>query len=525
LVFANLWPPTCNELSVRILLKPVNGSMASNQVAATKVSGWSFFDTLAKTSSNAANKPALTMAASEGSSSDTPDHGNEDQTSRQPIAASENDADGAQETCTAGSSIHKSAAVIEGEQNQDADPSRAALTSGRLASSAHSQSQLKASQPAEKQETDSTQQVGDQGAAQQLAISMPDVTLSEASFCRSKQCEAVTPTAAPDLPAFPAVLSSNASSAEQTGSDGADASQSAVPQSAPPASAQAIAAELIELSAFAVGSTFSQSMILSRGDGTGTSTDKTSQFKSSGATFTVNSADTSSSKASPAQESISADHSAQNGNPLPQHAPADSSTATPLAIKPLEATVTQIIPISNHTVSVSPSQPHAATSTTDLLIKAQDSADAAAEQLERAVSTATAGISTARLIQSMSESEMCVGMHSAEFGDISIHTSVSQQQLIAQINVDHSDLGSAISAHLPSLQSKLGSEFGVHASIEVNQLGDSATGANGQSSHQNHKMTSQTAPPDSSAPNAEGDRMPLPGQSLEVDGSRLDIRA
>jgi hypothetical protein len=208
---------------------------------------------------------------------------------------------------------------------------------------------------------------------------------------------------------------------------------------------------------------------------------------------------------------------------LPQHAPGDSSTATPLAIKPLEASVTQTIPVSNHTAFVSPSQPHAASSTTDVLIKAQDSADAAAEQLEQAGSTAAAGISTARLIQSMSESEMRVGMHSAEFGDISIRTSVSQQQLTAQISVDHSELGTAISAHLPSLQSKLGSEFGLHASIEVNQLGASVTGGNGQSSHQNHKMTSQSVPPDSLALQADGDPIILPRESR--DFSRLDIRA
>lgn len=514
---------------MRITLKPVNGGMASIQVAATKVSGRSFLDTLAQTSSIAAAKPALTVAASKGTSSDTPDHGSEDQTSRPPIAASENEAVDAQEISTAGSTIRKSAPVIEGEQNQDTEPSRAGLTIGGLASSAHSQSQSKASQPAENQITDSTPQAGDQGAAQQIVVSMPAVTLSEASFGRSMQCEAASPTASADLPGTPKAPWSNANSAEQTGSDGADTSQSPAPPSASPAStdpsllSEAIAAELIEQSAFAVGSTFSQSMVLSKGDGAGTLTDKTSQLKSSGATFTANSGDTNSSKASSAQGSISADRSAQNGNPLPQHAPGDSSTATPLAIKPLEASVTQTIPVSNHTAFVSPSQPHAASSTTDVLIKAQDSADAAAEQLEQAGSTAAAGISTARLIQSMSESEMRVGMHSAEFGDISIRTSVSQQQLTAQISVDHSELGTAISAHLPSLQSKLGSEFGLHASIEVNQLGASVTGGNGQSSHQNHKMTSQSVPPDSLALQADGDPIILPRESR--DFSRLDIRA
>jgi hypothetical protein len=579
-------------LGVRITLKPVNGNTASIQAGATKVAGRSFLDTLAEASSDAANRSAFTGAASKDSASDTADHGSEDQTSGQPIAASENGADDALEIFTAGGSIGNFAAVIGSEQNQDADPSRATLTIGRLASSAHSQPQSKASQPAEKQATDSIQQAGDQGAEQQLTVSMPAVPLSEVSIGRSMQWEAASPTASADLPASPAVLWSNAKSTEQTGSDAADASQSPVPSSASPAVSQsevsfgrstqyeaasqtasaklpafptaqgsnansiaqtgsneadasqnsvppsaspaltdpsllaaASAAELVEQSAFAVGSTFSPSMILSTGAGAGTLTDRASQFKSSGPTFTVNSGDTSSSKASSAQDSISADHSAQNGNPLPQHAPGDSSAATPLAIKPLEATVTQTVPVSSHTASVSSGQPHAASSTADVPIKAQDSADAAAEQLERAGSTAAAGINTARLMQSMSESEMRVGMHSAEFGDISIRTSVSQQQLMAQISVDHSELGSAISAHLPSLQSKLGSEFGLHASIEVNQLGGSGTGGNGQSSHQNNKMTSQSVPLDSSAPNAESDRMPLPGQLLEVDGSRLDIRA
>ena len=521
MAFANLWPATCNEQGVRISLKPVNGNTASNQAGAAKVSGRSFLDTLAQTSSDAANKSAFAVAASKGSSSDTPESGSEDKASKQPIAASDNGAD-AQEISTATSSIRNSAAVIGSEQNQDADPSRATLTIGGLASSAHSQPQSKTTQPAEKQATDSNPRAGDQGAAQQLVVSMPGVTLSAVSIGRPIQCEA----ASPDLPTFATVPGSNASSNEQTASDGAGASQSSVSPSASPAAtalSQAITAELIEQSTFAVGSTFSQSMVLSKGDGAGTSTDKTSQFKSSGATFTANSGDASSSKALSAQDSTSADRVAQNASPLLQHAQGDSSAATPLAVKPLEATVTQTIPVSNHTASVSPSQPHGALSASDAPMKAQDTADAAAEQLERAGSAAAAGLSTARLIQTMSESEMRVGMHSAEFGDISIRTSVSQQQLTAQISVDHSELGTAISAHLPSLESKLGSDFGLHASIEVNQLGSSATGGNGQSSQQNHKMISQSAPLDSSALHADGDWITLSGESL--DDSRLDIRA
>ena len=512
---------------MRITLKPVNGDTASNQAGATKASGQSFLDTLAQTSRDAATQSASTVAATKGSSSNTSDHGSEDQTPGQPMAASENGADDGQENSTAGISTPNSAAVNGGEQNQGAGSSHAASTIGRLASSAQSQSKSKVPQPAEKQVTDSTQQADDQDAAQQLVAVMPAITLSEFFAGRSMQSEAVSP----HTPAVPTVPQSNASATEQTGSGGSDDSQSSAAASTPAASTDAsllspaIAAELIEQSTFAVGSALSQSMALAKSDDSGTVTGKTSQFKSSGATFTANSIDTSSAKASAAQDAIAAVHTAQNANPLLQHALGDSSAAAPIAIKPLEATVTQTVPVSSHTGVVSAGQPHAAVSATDVPMKAQDSADAAAEQLERNGSAPTAGISTAQLIQSMSESEMRVGMHSAEFGDISIRTSVSQQQLTAQISVDHGELGSAISAHLPSLQSKLGSDFGLHASIEVNQFGGAATGGNGQSSQQNHKMTSQSAPLDSSPMQASDDRIALPGEWLEVQDLRLDIRA
>jgi hypothetical protein len=638
---------------VRIALKPVNGGMASIQETATKVAGRSFLDTLAQASSGAVSKPALMVAASNGSSSDTSDHDGEDQTSGQPIAAFENEAVDAQEIANAGSTVHDSALATAGEQNQNTKPGRAVLTIGGLAPSAHSQSQSRASQPAENRTADSNLQAGDQGAKQQIVVNMPAATLSEITFGCSMQYEAASSTASADMPAGLVVQRSNANSAEQTGSAGAGPSQSSVPPSASPAGPQsgvsigrsmqfesaspaasadlpkvpaiqlpnvnsiaqtgsdladtsqsqvplsappvvmlsevsfcrsmqfetasatapadlpavptaqwlnansaaqaeadaanasqsqvpssaspattglvaASAAEFVDRSAFAIGGTFSPSMILSTGAGAGTLTDRASQFKSSGATFTansgtVNSGDTISSKIPSTQGSIAADHSAQNGTSLPQHAPGDSSPATPPAIKPLEVSVTQTTPVSNHTALGTPNQPHAASSTSDVLPKAQDSADAAAEQLERTGFTAAAGINTARLIESMSESEMRVGMHSAEFGDISIRTSVSQQQLTAQINVDHSELGSAIAAHLPSLAGKLGGEFGLHASIEVNQLGGSVTGGNGQSSHQSHKMTPQSVPPDSSVLHADSDPITLPVESLE--NSRLDIRA
>ena len=91
------------------------------------------------------------------------------------------------------------------------------------------------------------------------------------------------------------------------------------------------------------------------------------------------------------------------------------------------------------------------------------------------------GINSAKLIQTMGETEMHVGMHSAEFGDISIRTSLSQQQMVTQISLEHSDLSQTISSHLSAVQAKLGEEYGLHALIEVNSQGTPFSGGQGNS--------------------------------------------
>ncbi len=76
-------------------------------------------------------------------------------------------------------------------------------------------------------------------------------------------------------------------------------------------------------------------------------------------------------------------------------------------------------------------------------------------------------INSARVLQTMSGTEMRVGMHSAEFGSISIATTVSQTGVAAQIALDHGALGVALAAHLPAMEEKLGSALGLSARVEV----------------------------------------------------------
>jgi len=138
----------------------------------------------------------------------------------------------------------------------------------------------------------------------------------------------------------------------------------------------------------------------------------------------------------------------------------------------------------------------------------------------------TSGINSAKLIQAMSGTEMRVGMHSSEFGDISIRTSVSQQQMLAQISLDHSELSQAMSAHISSVQAKLGDEYGIHASIEIDNQGSSLSGDSGQSSQRQHGSSAGLTRGESAADPAEADMGISTGMLVAAgNGRRLDIRA
>jgi hypothetical protein len=145
--------------------------------------------------------------------------------------------------------------------------------------------------------------------------------------------------------------------------------------------------------------------------------------------------------------------------------------------------------------------------------------------LDGAEASASGGVNAARVIQTMSESEMRVGMHSVEFGDISVRTSISQQQLFAQITVDHRDLGTAISSHIPLAQAKLGNDFGIHASIEVNQSGASLSGERQNPKQQAQRQAAGTLRSPGGSLEPETNRAITVPISTLNDAYRLDIRA
>jgi hypothetical protein len=139
---------------------------------------------------------------------------------------------------------------------------------------------------------------------------------------------------------------------------------------------------------------------------------------------------------------------------------------------------------------------------------------------------AASALSSAQLIQSTHGSEMRLGMKSAEFGDISISTSLNREALSAQISIDHAALGHALSVHLPAIEEKLGNAYGVQAKVELRDAGNSST-PNDSGREPNQSRSSQGWNGSAQAGTSAGLTSALTSSSqasVASTSSRLDIR-
>ena len=151
-------------------------------------------------------------------------------------------------------------------------------------------------------------------------------------------------------------------------------------------------------------------------------------------------------------------------------------------------------------------------------------------------------INVARVVESIHGSEMRVGVRTEEFGNVSVSTAVNREQIAAQISFDHGDLGRLLAAHLPSMQEKLGSDTGLHATVQVldrgasysqggqsGQGGDSGqapqagsqSGAGGQS----QRSLAYAIPAPSSARGSTIEAVSGERSIATAAASRLDVRA
>jgi hypothetical protein len=145
-------------------------------------------------------------------------------------------------------------------------------------------------------------------------------------------------------------------------------------------------------------------------------------------------------------------------------------------------------------------------------------------------------INTAKLIQSMGQSEMRVGMRSNDFGNISISTSATRDLISAQISLDHGELARTLATHLPEMQAKFGGNQAMSVRIDLNgqpagqSAGTSAGMSNGsadQSRGDRQQRSSGTSSQSGEGFTGQLSSIPtavLPSAESRLD-ARLDIRA
>jgi hypothetical protein len=353
------------------------------------------------------------------------------------------------------------------------------------------------------------------GVERQGTASQPAATTTFQSAARQAQTEVADSLLVAELQAAQATTKAATTEDPGKGPDG-----STVPA----------AASATQKNAAANG-TFLLSTLLPQVSGASAYASKTGKSQAAGATFSASSAgviaagDTSAPKTGAAKDAGTAPQSVQTGIQPARHTDAGVSQTMAATAGTVQSGTQQSTAFVAHVAAGQTGQEHVSQGSSDATpIRSGAAADLHSDQVNDGVANGTSAINTARVIQSMSESEMRVGMHTSEFGGIAIRTTVSQQQVQAQISVDHGELGNAISAHIPSVQAKLGSDLGLHASIEVNQSGSSLTGGQEQSSQRESRAAVSS--------NSDADITADPVETFnpavltsEADAYRLDIRA
>ena len=137
-------------------------------------------------------------------------------------------------------------------------------------------------------------------------------------------------------------------------------------------------------------------------------------------------------------------------------------------------------------------------------------------------------INTAKLLHSVGQTEMRVGMRSVEFGNISIRTSATPELMLAEISVDHGELARMLATHVPEMQARLGGTQTAHVQIEMS--GQNAGGNGGQAGGSGQDAQGSRQGQGSRESSGGGsarryERETLPAGLMNDSGSlRLDVR-
>lgn len=125
------------------------------------------------------------------------------------------------------------------------------------------------------------------------------------------------------------------------------------------------------------------------------------------------------------------------------------------------------------------------------------------DQQPALAATTQPAIHSAKLVAQAAQSELRVGFHAGEFGNVDIRTSMVRSQLTAEISVEHGELRNLLAVELPHLQAKLAEHPFTATNIALNNHtgGGSSNSkqAYQQNAHASQGASSQTGEPQSAS--------------------------
>ncbi len=136
-------------------------------------------------------------------------------------------------------------------------------------------------------------------------------------------------------------------------------------------------------------------------------------------------------------------------------------------------------------------------------------------------------VSSARLIQSIQQSDMHVGLNSLEFGAISIRTSTERGVISSEITLAHAELARTIGSHISAMQELPGTPLALSVRMDTSSSnpGDSS-GPSQQSpdDRQQHLAGRTTAMRSTESQPRLDSNLPIALRTLDGLNARLDIR-
>ena len=130
-------------------------------------------------------------------------------------------------------------------------------------------------------------------------------------------------------------------------------------------------------------------------------------------------------------------------------------------------------------------------------------------------------VDAARLVRSAAGSELRVGVHSEDFGNLTIHATLGRDQLSAHISTESERLGAALSTHLSSIDDTLADRLGKGLSLRTTVSVNTDTAGSDQGREQARQQhSSPNSSPTSTSSNANGNaasrHQPYPAFSAAV---------